>query len=120
MPVAGHVPRAVGLEGVLTGSQSCIEHLDGYLGWTGTLSDAQIAERVKWTRLAGVANCPTLVVYDKFAQIDDVDRLRKRPEMRFMPPVLRATWDPKTDFRLRGLRPGQQRRRPARGGDGCR
>jgi len=82
LPVAGHVPFAVGLEGVIEARQASIEHLRGYvwhivpedapqppgadlrsrtLSWEyGDLS--RIDELATMTRDAGVWNVPTLAV----------------------------------------------------------
>ncbi len=82
LPVAGHVPFAVGLEGVLDARQASIEHLRGYvwhlvpvdgprrpgadlrsrtLAWAdGDLS--RVGEVATRTREAGVWNVPTLAV----------------------------------------------------------
>ena len=82
IPVAGHVPFAVGLEGVLEAGQASVEHLRGYvwhlvpedaprqpgadlrtrtLAWAdGDLS--RVAALARMTRDAGVWNVPTLAV----------------------------------------------------------
>lgn len=82
LPVAGHVPFAVGLDGVLDARQASIEHLRGYvwhlvpidaprrpgadlrsrtLAWAdGDLS--RVSELATMTRDAGVWNVPTLAV----------------------------------------------------------
>jgi len=105
--VTGHVPRAVGIDRVLDLGQDCVEHLEGYFGWPWRADEAALRERVAKTARAGVWNCPTLVVYEKFVGPDEAAALRHRPEMRFVPPRLRATWDPSRDFRLAGWKPEQ-------------
>src|SRR6185503_5222667 len=70
MPVAGHVPKAIGIDKVLAaGGQRSIEHLDGYVPFTGSdhVDQASIDATVK----AGVFNCPTLIVTAYFARMDD-------------------------------------------------
>lgn len=82
LPVAGHVPFAVGLEGALAAPQASIEHLRGYV-WDLVAEDAPQqpgadlrSRMVAWahgdlsridglaemTRAAGVWNVPTLAV----------------------------------------------------------
>ncbi len=95
LPAAGHVPAAVGLDGVLDAGQVSVEHLDGYLrailtdAWRTTLDGPEemaetarriaegkvgidevvdqekLARIVAATRAAGVWNVPTLVVHEK-------------------------------------------------------
>jgi len=85
LPVVGHVPQAVGLEQVLRSGQSSIEHLTGYAleGSDGTL------ERL--TAETGVWNCPTLVVYDKYARVDDLHD-QDIPELRYLHPEMVNDW----------------------------
>jgi hypothetical protein len=82
MPVAGHVPFEVGLEGALAAHQASIEHLRGYVAelvpkdapvqpgptlrsrsvvWN-YIDPARIPALAVRTKTAGVWNCPTLVV----------------------------------------------------------
>lgn len=123
MPLEGHVPTAVGLAGVLAAQQRSIEHLDGYLfalvpdgvalpppGPTqartraalGHLDPARLPGVVAQTVAAGTWNCPTLIVLDRFAALDDVAALRRRVAwLDKLPAWIVARWDPKQDFRLR-------------------
>jgi imidazolonepropionase-like amidohydrolase len=68
--VVGHVPRQVPIADALAARMASIEHLSGYgealtdgtfPGWTSTDS-ARIVTLARATRLAGVWNCPTLMV----------------------------------------------------------
>jgi imidazolonepropionase-like amidohydrolase len=116
--VTGHVPDAVGIDRAL-GRQDCIEHLDGYFHLFTRWEETLAKELARRTAAAGTWNCPTLVVYEKVVAPDEAERLRARPEMRYVPPRLAATWDPRRDFRFkdmraedfRGLRPWNARRR---------
>ena len=103
--VTGHVPWSVGIEGVIAAGQRCIEHLDGYVVGHRPFQPKILAQLAEKTAKAGVWNCPTLVVYTKFVPPAGVMRERARPEMRFVPPRLRATWDPSRDFRIRDATP---------------
>lgn len=85
MPVVGHVPEAVGLEHALQSGQSSIEHLTGYdvEGSDGTL-EALTAE-------LGVTNCPTLVVYDKYARVAEL-QTQSIDALRYVHPMLVDSW----------------------------
>lgn len=87
LPVVGHVPDAVGLEGVLErGGQATMEHLLGYdmAASDGTLEALTVAK--------GVANCPTLVVLDHYARVDE---LQAAPPdyVKYVHPIVRENWD---------------------------
>jgi amidohydrolase family protein len=121
MIMAGHVPEAVGLDGVLAAGQRSIEHLDGYLaalvpdGVTlpadrmarlhavlAKADPARLPGVVSRTLAAGTWNCATLVVLDRFGALDDVAALRKRTAwLDKIPPAIVDAWDPKQDFRLK-------------------
>ena len=94
--VEGHVPYEIGIEGVLVMGQDSIEHLDGY----PLKDEARLVELAAKTH---AWNCVTLVVYRKLVPFEEADKLRARPEMRYVPPRLLATWDPRKDFRLKNF-----------------
>jgi hypothetical protein len=109
----GHVPAAVGLEGVLAARQHTIEHLDGWAR-AARPADSRFARVDRWSEgevwleveperlgelaramhATGTWNCPTLVVFTKWAQGDEARALLARPEMRYVSPFLRALWAP--------------------------
>jgi imidazolonepropionase-like amidohydrolase len=80
LPVVGHVPWSVGLEGVLAAHQDSIEHLDGFLpslqpdgpgargkSFADLIRDADLAKLPAIAQAIKAANswvCPTLVVND--------------------------------------------------------
>jgi imidazolonepropionase-like amidohydrolase len=100
--VVGHVPQQVGLVEALRQNQDCIEHLDGYVMWPFVFGRS--TERaIDLTARGTTWNCPTLVVYQKIVGPREAERLRARPEMQFVPPRLRATWNPGKDFRTKDL-----------------
>ncbi len=103
MRVTGHVPAAVGIDRAL-GRQDCIEHLDGYFHLFTRWDETLAKDLARRTAGAGTWNCPTLVVYERFVAPDDAEGLRARPEMRYVPPRLAATWDPRRDFRFKDRR----------------
>jgi imidazolonepropionase-like amidohydrolase len=120
MTMAGHVPDAVGLAGVLAAGQRSIEHVDGYLtalvpdgvalptarmprlrAVMAKLDPSRLPGLVSQTVAAGVWNCPTLVVLERFGALDDTAALRKRVAwLDKLPPAVVDAWDPKQDFRL--------------------
>jgi len=83
--VAGHVPRAVGIDGALAAPQDCIEHLEGYV----TVEAGRDRELAATTAARGVWNCVTLTVYWSHLRWDE---LPDRPEMKYVPFRLRRTW----------------------------
>src|SRR5262249_14450162 len=120
----GHVSAKVGLAHALESRQASIEHLEGYGMFAQRddspvkrptslrermrayqyADDAKLADAVARTRAAGVWNCPTLVVADRLAHLDQPETL-ERFENRYASPSYRAAWDPKRDFRFREWTP---------------
>jgi imidazolonepropionase-like amidohydrolase len=105
MPVAGHVPFAVGLFGAFAARQASIEHLRGYIAELvpktaavqpgPTLRSRSVAwNYVDRTRIPGLVratvaarvwNCPTLMVTaELLAPPETWDSLARRPELRFL------------------------------------
>src|SRR4051812_3176915 len=111
LPVDGHIPFQVGLEGVLEAGQRSIEHLYGYpqalqpsrsatvphdLGqlrkWLFGMAQNAELERMPdlagRTIEAGTWNCATLIVRTRWAQ-DPAD-LAALPELKYLSPMHRA------------------------------
>ncbi len=105
IPVAGHVPKDVGLDHALVARQRCIEHLDGFelalvsddapsierkdfshLFFWLHLDASKIPGLVRKTREAGTWNCPTLVVLQKWVPPDEANVLLQRDEFRYLSP----------------------------------
>ena len=59
IPVAGHVPDAIGLDAALAAHQASIEHLMGY-GAAAAQGPKALADAATRTRVAGSWNCATL------------------------------------------------------------
>ena len=112
MPVVGHVPDAVGLSGVLASGQVSIEHLRGYGAAlaadpekvTHGSEDWAMADTSKMrglaeaTREAGVWNCPTLVVGQKWVQPEEQRIFFEDPLMRFIAPHVHDEWNPDSSY----------------------
>lgn len=103
IPLAGHVPKAAGLDKVLASGQLTIEHLDGYVpfGEEAHASPDIIAATVE----AGTWNCPTLVVTERLAHLDDLPALESTAGLSYVTPVVKERWNPKNDFRLKSWTP---------------
>jgi imidazolonepropionase-like amidohydrolase len=112
MPFAGHVPAAVGLEGVLEVGMATIDHLDGYLaalmpaemdqsGGYGGFFDVLLANQVREdliddvaaaTVAAGTWNVPTQSLIEQLVNDEAVAELSGRPENRYMPRETVESW----------------------------
>ena len=112
IPFAGHVPVAVGVEGVLQSGMATIDHLDNYLaaalppkspglGGFGGFFDVLLADQVDADRMAELAaataasdtwNVPTQVLVELRVNDVPVETLSNWPEMRYMPAATVARW----------------------------
>lgn len=112
MPLAGHVPEAVGLERALVEGMSTIDHLDGYLaammpansdasGGYGGFFDVLLADQlqendldslVAQTVAAGTWNVPTEALFEHRVSSVSTEDLSRRPEMQFMPANTIQQW----------------------------
>lgn len=109
IPVAGHVPQAVGLRAVLEAGQSSIEHLQGYCSPLGRIApivdELGLPGVAQATRDAGTWNCVTLVLRERMVSVDQAQELLARPEMRYVSVATRALWDARTDDAIRNASP---------------
>ena len=124
MVVAGHVPNAVGLAGVLAAHQKSVEHLDGWLlalvpdgvalpegnmqaklrAVLPKLDAGKLPGLIAQTIAAGTWNCPTLIVLDRMSGLDDPKAVAARTKwLDKVPAMLVTQWDPAQDFRLKSL-----------------
>jgi imidazolonepropionase-like amidohydrolase len=101
IPVGGHVPKAVGIHKTIASGQRTIEHLDGYVPWFG---EEPTEPTIEPTVRAGVWNCPTLVVTDRFGRMDKPEDLQGTRGLEHIQPLVRQMWDPKNDFRLQKMK----------------
>lgn len=95
MPVVGHVPKAGGIDEVLTSGQVTIEHLQGYIDADAAeflIAPERIAEYANKTRAAGVWNVPTLALYPKNSlPAEEVAKLEKQVAMKYTSPSAQLT-----------------------------
>ena len=93
MPVVGHVPFDVGLDGVLSSGQMTIEHLTGYVDPDAVrflIGEDQLDEYAQRTKEAGVWNCVTLTEYPKSKQTPEgFHQLQHQPGMIYQSPSTR-------------------------------
>jgi hypothetical protein len=101
MLVVGHIPRAVGLEGVLEAHQA-IAHLEEYIYtfFKDNVDDeSRIPAAVAATRAADVPVTLTLVNFDHILrQAEDLPSFLKRPELKYLAPWVRDSWGPGRNF----------------------
>ena len=131
IPAAGHVPDVVPLEQALRAGMASIEHLTGFsqatagkaaphdfaeatalarrveageVPWSDVYDPARLAAVVQLAASSGTWQVPTLIVNERIRTSRRQARaLLERPEVRFMSPTTVASWNPDTDFRLRGI-----------------
>jgi imidazolonepropionase-like amidohydrolase len=98
MPVTGHVPNAVGVDGVLRSGQDWIAHAgDIVFRELGFRADDDAVERLaRRVQRSGVAVTTTLwmtqLAFEQRRGPEAIAEVAARPEMRFLPPERRAAW----------------------------
>ncbi len=126
--VVGHVPDAVGLDRALAAKQDSVEHLTGYLAAVasdgaptpkhpilggflhhGPIDAERLTKLARRTAGAGVWNCVTLIVLRKLVPAEIATEWLAHPEMKYVAPAVKTTWNPAEDFRLKSLDPGEWR-----------
>jgi hypothetical protein len=111
LPVWGHVPFQVGLQGALHARQRSMEHMHGYLEALShgarpltdplearalilreglSAPESRFQELAEMTREHGVWNCLTLLVRKRWTQ--DPVRFADHPVLRYLPPVHAEMW----------------------------
>jgi imidazolonepropionase-like amidohydrolase len=132
MPVAGHVPDAIPLERALELGFGTIEHLTGFaratrteggvsadgrasltasrslasgdIEWAQVFDPARLDEVTRAAAQSATYQVPTLIVNRRiWTSRRQAGELMQRPGVRYMSPAAVASWNPDTDFRLRGL-----------------
>ncbi len=113
LPLVGHVPDRVGLEGVMDAGQLTIDHLDNYIEELVPAAErediaplwgvASVADRADLGRLDALvdltvehqlAQVPTMVLWETFFGGEPVAAIRANtPEVRFMPPDTVEGWE---------------------------
>jgi imidazolonepropionase-like amidohydrolase len=92
LPWGGHVSVHVGVLGALAAKQSTIDHLDDYVeGLNG--DESRIPVLAKATKDAGVANVPTMPLWEVILGAHTPASMNDRPELRYVPPQMRQAWE---------------------------
>lgn len=140
IPFGGHVSDLVGLHAALQAGQSTVDHLDNYIDAIQrdgspasalqgmeraqalplNVDEARIPEVARATRDAGVANVPTMALWEVLRGSHSGDQMASREELRYMPRgmvngwvqqvnQIQQGWDPaaaqaEADVRLRILK----------------
>lgn len=124
LPVWGHPPQAVGIDGVLAAGVATIEHLRGVPrtvgadGWEDPLDPAAVADLALRIREAGTTVVPTLIVHESAELSADEQRsLARTDAIRRIPDPLRSFCcdtpdDPEADLEPE-LRESRHRNRAA-------
>ncbi|CAN5212706.1 amidohydrolase family protein [soil metagenome] len=111
IPFAGHVSAHVPLQDVLAAGQASIDHLDGYMralvsggaatdrdggffgfALTKDAADNNIPSVARDTAAAGTWNVPTQTLIENLVLPIDAEEMRRRPELRYMPPETVDAW----------------------------
>ncbi len=114
LPVYGHIPKEVGLDGVLAAHQRSLEHADQLINAIGTHEKPADAETMEATakrlKAAGSWFTPTLAVeygLTRAGATSYADDL-KRPEMKYIDDATRGWWASLSKGRAGGeLTPGE-------------
>lgn len=101
--VVGHAPRNLGVGALFEERQSMLAHAEEFLYDTNNSStdaslpsvEARIPELARATADAGIWLTPNLTAFDVIArQVEDLDAMLARPEMRYLPGSVRRGWGP--------------------------
>lgn len=112
--VSGHVPKEVGLDGMLEAAVASIEHFQGY-DEAIEAADSPYRGHFHWSKLylampadteriwraasrttaAGVWNCPTLVQQEKIAPYEEMEHWFRSAPLDHLPQDVAARWNPK-------------------------
>ncbi|HZM16636.1 MAG TPA: amidohydrolase family protein [Candidatus Krumholzibacteria bacterium] len=102
MPVLGHIPFSVGLQGVLASGQVNIAHVEEFFQ-TGDIEDSRIDSVAAAVGAAGVTVTANLCAYaDYLRSIEDLPGMLHHREMRFASP---AAFSEKLPSNNRSVRP---------------
>lgn len=126
VPVAGHLPHAVGLEQALRGGFASVEHAHGVfkealradspmrgqvfdnaalIAHAHDIDEGRFAEVAAMAARLGGTFCPTLVVNRQMSRLDRREELLSLPELRYVPAATVSMWDPAKDPRFSSMAP---------------
>jgi hypothetical protein len=123
---AGHVPADVGLHRALEARYWTIDHLDGYvealarpgappsqsfgINLMADVDESRIPALVAETKAAGTATVPTQILLENWYGPDDVETMRKWPEMQWASPAEIEQWSASKRKNMQ-IYPAEQRQR---------
>jgi imidazolonepropionase-like amidohydrolase len=90
IPFGGHVSNHVGVLAALDAKQTTIDHLDNYVDEID--DDLDIASLADRTVKAGVANVPTMPLWEVILGLHDPATMMDRPELKYMPAQMVEQW----------------------------
>ena len=99
LPVAGHIPKALGLEDVV-GEQQLIAHAEEffYTFFAFEADASRLPEAARLVAATETAVCPnTGFIRAIIEQAEDIETVLARPELRFLPPSTLASWQPESN-----------------------
>ena len=88
--LVGHIPHDISLAKAIQSGQRTFEHLKGY--YSDRTLELSKEDRVSLTKGAEVWNCPTLYTYRSGLRGDDVKKLLKSEEARYLSRDEREEW----------------------------
>ena len=96
MDFGGHVPAEVGLDRALEAKQRTIDHIDGYMAAAGgvraAVDDETLRALARRTKEAGVGIVPTSSLWATIIGAGDLDALKARDELKYMPEDTVNSW----------------------------
>ena len=102
--VVGHAPRNLGPEVMSEERQDVVAHAEEYLYDKNSSSrdyakvEQRIPELARATAAAGTWLIPNLTAYKNIGrQAFDIEGVVRRPEMKYVPPAIAASWGPATN-----------------------
>lgn len=95
IPVVGHIPYDVPLARALTAPMKSMEHLNAYLNLSSTEYRVPFESwqtYAQQTARAGLFNCPTLVLWEKYPSYQAFDNLKTDPRFATLPWFQQQFW----------------------------
>ena len=99
LAVVGHIPKKIGLEGILGGHDLIAHAEEFYYTFFDYRDDRdRLAEAAEVTAAAGVAVCPnTAFIHAIIQQAEDIDSVLAWPEFRYLPVAAQIAWLPENN-----------------------
>ncbi|MDJ0841061.1 MAG: amidohydrolase family protein [Acidobacteriota bacterium] len=110
LAVFGHVPEPVGVRGTLTSGQHVIAHAEEFHPEFEDIADLpgtvkRLAEEVRKSGVYVIPN--TAFISAMILQLEDLDAVLARPEVRYLAPRVRIWWEPRYNYYINRDNPEQ-------------